>query len=367
MMNSILGFITAFVITYMAIPSIIKLAEIKHLFDEPGDRKSHSFRVPTLGGMGIFAGFIFAVTFWSNQKQIVELQYIICSILILFFMGIKDDLFNLVAYKKLVGQLLASFILVHFAGIRLTTFYGLFGVNDLSIVPSYFLSIFSIVVITNSINLIDGIDCLAGSVGAFAATTFGCWFYFSGAHQYSILSFSLVGSLLAFLFFNRTPAKIFMGDTGSLIVGLTLSILAIKYIEMNRILPRDHVHKILSVPVITIAILFIPLFDTLRVFAIRLLSGKHPLSADKNHLHHLLLKMGFHHMTSTLILICINIFIFATVYFFQGIRGEILLGGVICYGVILSYILAFKANRSGYKQVFALAPNESADSKAVNE
>ena len=110
---------TSFLVTFFAIPSIIRIAEIKHLFDEPCDRKSHATKVPTLGGLAVFAGLIFSLTFWSTQKEIVELQYIICATIVLFFTGMKDDLFNLVAYKKLLGQLLASVILVYFGQIQI--------------------------------------------------------------------------------------------------------------------------------------------------------------------------------------------------------------------------------------------------------
>src|SRR4051812_25017255 len=107
--------LTSFLITFFAIPSIIRIAEIKHLYDEPDERKMHKTSVPTLGGLAIFAGMIFSLTFWSSQKEIVELQYIISAIIILFFIGMKDDLFNLVHYKKLAGQLIAAFILAHWA------------------------------------------------------------------------------------------------------------------------------------------------------------------------------------------------------------------------------------------------------------
>lgn len=364
-MNIIFAFLTSFLITFLAIPSIIRIAEIKHLFDEPEVRKSHSSRVPTLGGIAIFAGLIFSLTFWSNQQEILELQFIICSVLVMFFIGIKDDLFNLVAYKKLSGQILASAILVHFAGIKLTTFYGLFGVNDLSLVSSYIISMFTIIVITNSINLIDGIDCLAGSVGVLASSIFGYWFFLADASQYAILSFSLVGSLLAFLWFNRSPSKIFMGDTGSLIVGLTLSILSIKFIEMNRVLPRDHINKILSVPVITIGILIIPLFDTARVFVIRSFEGRSPLSADRNHLHHLLLAQGFDHMSSTGILILFNLALFLTVFSFQGIRGEILLALELGIAFLFSSFLAYRAKKVKLRKNLFVMP--SAEKKELDK
>lgn len=362
MNNITFSLLTSFLITFFAIPSIIKVAEIKHLFDLPGERKSHRLKVPTLGGIAIFAGLISSLTFWSNQSQIIELQFIINSILILFFMGIKDDLFDLVAYKKLLGQLAASTILVHYANIRLTTFYGLFSINDLSLLPSYALSIFSIIVITNSINLIDGVDCLAGMVGIVAGSVFGYWFWLVGAHQYSILSFSLVGSLLAFLWYNKSPAKIFMGDTGSLILGLCLSILAIKFIEMNRVLPREHTYKVLSVPVVTIGVLIIPLFDLLRVFTLRILDGRSPLSADRKHLHHLLLDMGFTHLQTTSTLLIFNIFIIFLTFILQGLKGEHLLmiefGLCLLFSFIISIALEKKRSQETISSINIKAQRE---------
>lgn len=344
MLSVLLPFLNSFVICLIAIPSIIRLAEIKHLFDEPDDRKNHTIKTPTLGGVAIFAGLIFSLTFWSDQNSILELKYIISAVIVLFFMGIKDDLFDLVAYKKLLGQLIASFILVHWAQIKITTFYGLFGINDLGILSSYVLTLFSIIVITNSFNLIDGIDGLAASVGIIAASIFGLWFYQAGVTQYAILASCVVGSLLGFLCYNRSPAKIFMGDTGSLIVGVILSILAIKFIEMNRVLDRDHPHKVLVVPVVTLAILVIPLFDTLRVFMIRLLQGKSPLSADRNHIHHLLQFVGLSHTQITLSLVIFNLITVAWVYHFRWLKGELLLF-MLCSSCFIASVLLARAVR----------------------
>jgi UDP-GlcNAc:undecaprenyl-phosphate GlcNAc-1-phosphate transferase len=337
--------LTSFAITFFAIPSIIKIAEIKHLFDVPDDRKSHATSVPTLGGLAIFAGMIFSLTFWSSQKEIVELQYIISAIIILFFIGMKDDLFNLVAYKKLLGQLIAAFILVHWAGIRITSFFGIFGIHELSTIEAYAFSMFTMIVITNSFNLIDGIDCLAGSVGVLAGTIFGTWFFFADQTQYVVLSASLVGSLLAFLYYNRTPSKIFMGDTGSLMVGAVLSILAIKFIEMNRVIPIEGPNKIQGIPVVTIGILIIPLFDTLRVFTARMIQGRSPFAPDRNHLHHLLIDLGLTHMKATLYLIAFNLLIVGIVFYTQSIRSEIILSVVLSLCLLGSYFLAFLRNK----------------------
>ena len=345
MILAISTFITSFLIAFLAIPSIIRIAEIKNLCDVPNERKLHKVSVPTLGGVAIFAGLIFSLTFWSSQKEIIELQYIISSIIILFFIGMKDDLFNLVAYKKFIGQLLAAFILVHWAGIRITSFFGIFGIDTLTTAESYAFSMFTMVVITNSFNLIDGIDCLAAAVGVLAAGVFGIWFFYADQTQYVVLSASLVGSLVAFIYYNKTPAQIFMGDTGSLIVGIVLSILAIKFIEMNRIMPIDGANKIRGIPVVTIGILIIPLFDTLRVFSIRILQGKSPFSPDRNHLHHLLEDIGLSHLQATCCLIGFNLVVIMLVLSVQTIRSEIVLSIILSLCLVMSYVLALLRNK----------------------
>lgn len=339
-MNYITSFLTALGITAFAIPSIIRVSKLKHLFDVPDERKHHKESVPTLGGMAIFAGLLFSVTFWTDQFQIVELQYIITSLLILFFIGIQDDLVNLRASKKLVGQILAGIILVHMAEVKLTTFYGMFGIRDLPLWFSHVFSVFTCVVITNAFNLIDGIDGLAGSLGIVGAFTFGLWFHFLGMTQFTILCSALIGSLLAFLWFNKTPAKIFMGDTGSMLIGFIMALLAMKFIESVRVLPRDHHYKILSVPVFTCTILIIPLFDTLRVFIIRIAQGKSPFHPDRNHIHHILIDLGLSHLQATGSLVLFNIFMILLIFFLQGVRGEYLLILIVSIPAVTSILLS---------------------------
>lgn len=321
----IFSMITSFIICYLAIPSVIKIAELKNLYDEPCERKRHKTRVPTFGGIAIFAGFIIATTFWAKQDQIQELQYIITSVIILFFIGIKDDVVNLVAKKKLFGQIVAASIVVILADIRLTSLYGIFNVYDISYGLSCTFSIFTIIAITNSFNLIDGIDTLAGSIGALACTFLATWFYLTGHMQYSIVAISMTGALIAFLKYNKTPASIFMGDTGSLILGLINSILIIKFIEFNKVYSGDPIFQIKSVPAVAIGILIIPIFDTARVIVLRILEGRSPLSSDRNHVHHILTDLDFTHMQSTAILLSVNIFIILISLFLQQIMGELLL------------------------------------------
>ena len=209
---------TSFGITFFSIPAIIKVCSIKKLFDSPNQRKNHERPTPTLGGLGIFAGFVFSISFWSKSVQITQLQYIICATLVIFFMGMKDDLIPMTPFKKILGQLFAASIIILLADIRLKSLYGVFDIYEISYIPSILISYITILGITNSFNLIDGIDGLAASIGLLSTFIFGTWFYLSGYIHYAFLAYAFVGALLAFLWFNKYPAKIFMGDTGSLLI-----------------------------------------------------------------------------------------------------------------------------------------------------
>jgi UDP-GlcNAc:undecaprenyl-phosphate/decaprenyl-phosphate GlcNAc-1-phosphate transferase len=306
MLNITFTCLAAFLITFMAIPSIIRVSVIKNLFDEPTERKAHASSIPTLGGLAIFAGVVFSYTFFSAGLENTSTQYIIASIIIMFFIGIKDDIVELTAHKKLYGQIFAGIIIVLFADIRITSLCGILGIYQIPYIASVILSIFTILTIINAYNLIDGIDGLAGGIGAIAAFTFGLWFYNYNNMALCILSFSLFSSLLAFLVYNFSPANIFMGDTGSLVVGLILSILTINFIELSfDALPYAFPFR--SSPAMAIAILIIPLADTLRIFAVRILSGKSPFQADRNHIHHQLLDLGLTHREAALTLYLVNI------------------------------------------------------------
>ena len=307
MQNIVLSFLTSLLVVIFGIPSVITVAKQKGLFDKPDHRKLHVNKVPRLGGLAIIAGFSIAVSIWGIPTEIASrLQYLQAALIILFFSGLKDDIVPLTPMKKLMSQLFATALVVVGEDIRITSFYGLFGVTELNIWVSYILSVFTIVVITNAFNLIDGIDGLAGGLGFIISITFGLWFNFIDQVGWSIISFSLAGALIGFLVFNFNPAKIFMGDAGSLCTGFLLAIMAVQFIEFNRPEVQNY-YKITTAPVIAIAILVIPLFDTLRVFTIRLLKKKSPFSADRNHLHHILLNTGLGHKEVSLVLYIVNI------------------------------------------------------------
>ncbi len=345
---SIFGaFLTSLLIVYIAIPSIIKIAELKALYDEPGARKLHNTNIPTLGGLAIFAGFIFSILCWVDISTFPQLQFIIASIIIIFFIGIKDDIIAIDPLKKLGIQIIATVIIVHWGGIRLTSLYGIFGINDIPLWFSYFLSLFTILVITNSFNFIDGIDGLLGGIGIIITLTFAVLFNKLEDFNMVVISCALIGALIAFLVYNITPAKIFMGDTGSLLVGLVSAVMAIKFIEMNKI-TENSLPMVKSAPAIAIGILIIPLWDLLRVFVQRVIRRRSPFSADKNHVHHLLLKTGMNHLQATMMLILINIFFILIVFTLQevGSLNLLLLILALAFGFTMLLHMLLKRSRA---------------------
>lgn len=323
MLDVLLTGSVSFIITFLAIPIVLQIAEEKRLFDVPDERKIHKVPVPSLGGVGIFGGFLLASLLSISSKQNSEFQYFFASAVIIFFLGLKDDLVVLSASKKFVGQMVAASILIHLGGIRITSMHGLFGFNEVSDGVSIAISYLTIIVVINSFNLIDGVDGLAGTLGLVTMVFFGIYFFAILMPAYSLLAFAMAGSLLAFLIFNHHPAKIFMGDSGSLMIGLVNSILVIKFITVADS-PAIAI-PIESSVVVGMAILIVPLVDTLRVFSIRIFKGSSPFTPDRNHVHHLLLERGFKHPGITFFCVSLNILFIAVAYLGRSLGPTYLL------------------------------------------
>ena len=300
MISILLGFATAFAIVFVSTPALIRVARLKGLVDYPDDeRKVHKRLIPTIGGVIIFAGTLIAYLLWYPIIEVGDFKYIAAAMMILFFIGIKDDLVGTAPVKKLAGHIAVAFILVIIAEIKITNMYGIFGIQEIPDWASILLSVFTYTVIVNAFNLIDGLDGLAAGVGFIACLAFGLWFFFAGGEDNAILALSLAGALLGFLIFNFEPARVFMGDSGSLTIGLIISVLSIKLIEYDTSdIPVNMVY--ISKPVFAMSVLSYPLIDTLRVFILRTIKGNSPFSADRNHLHHKLIDMGFNHSKTVL-------------------------------------------------------------------
>jgi len=308
--NIFFALATSFLITYVAIPKVIFFAQQFRLTDVAGKRAAHEGSTPIFGGIAIFSGIIFSLLFWA---ELGDIQFLLASFLIVFFVGVIDDLLNLSPLKKLIGQVIAVLIVIYLGELKIDNMHGVLGIYDLPDIIGTLFTIFVVIVITNGFNLIDGVDGLAGGVGVIAASFFGFVAVMMGQNDMAIISFSLAGALLAFLRYNFNPAKIFMGDTGSLVVGMILSVLAINTIKFG--LTTEGFKLPNKGPLIAIVFLTIPLFDSLRVFIVRASKGVGPLSPGRDHIHHALLDLGFGHKRTALILYFISVLLIFGSYF----------------------------------------------------
>ena len=317
MISILLGFATAFAIVFVSTPALIRVARLKGLVDYPDDeRKVHKRLIPTIGGVIIFAGTLISYLLWYPIIEVGDFKYIAAAMMILFFIGIKDDLVGTAPVKKLAGHIAVAFILVIIAEIKITNMYGIFGIQEIPDWASILLSVFTYTVIVNAFNLIDGLDGLAAGVGFIACLAFGLWFFFAGGEDNAILALSLAGALLGFLIFNFEPARVFMGDSGSLTIGLIISVLSIKLIEYDTSdIPANMVY--ISKPVFAMSVLSYPLIDTLRVFILRTIKGNSPFSADRNHLHHKLIDMGFNHSKTVLTIYAFSVLMITVATFIR--------------------------------------------------
>ncbi len=316
------GFFLAFCISVRTYPVIIYLSKKKNLMDSPEDRSSHSFKTPTLGGVGIFITFSVTLILMGifadlSQKDLIRLLSILGGVIILLFLGIKDDLIELSPKKKMMGQLLSSLIVVLMTDAKLEGLFGLFGFGEIPYFVSVVLTILIFIFVINAFNLIDGIDGLAGSVSVLASTVFGVFFVMNGDILMALVSSIIVGGLIGFLRFNLSEdRKLFMGDSGSMFVGFLLAYQAIGFLGMHEASEPSFLvpHPLILV----LAVLLYPLLDTCRVFVIRILQGKSPFSADKKHIHHRLIYLGFSHRQATAIIVFTNLLITASTFLMGG-------------------------------------------------
>jgi len=270
----------------------------------------------------------------------LPINYLLTACIILFAMGLKDDLWGVNSRTKFFIQFLAALILVVMGDIRLTSMYGVFGIGNLPYLPGVALTVLTIILIVNAFNLIDGIDSLAGVTGVLANGCFAGLFIYMHQYELAAVSLAMVGALLGFLKFNITPAKLFMGDTGSLLIGLISAVMAIKFIELNKFTPTKS-PDIYSAPALSVAILIVPIFDTLRVFVLRLYSGVSPFQADRKHIHHRMLRLGFTHLQAAMILVSLNLLCIILALVFRSYGNQVLLGLILSVCLLFNWVVSF--------------------------
>lgn len=360
--------ISAFLVTFVVMPVLINLLTKQQLLDIGGRRKIHKGFVPSMGGIAIFVGFIFASAVWIPLSELSYYRYFCAATVILFITGMRDDLAPLSPRGKLIMQLLAATMVVWgggTAGIRITSFYGFLGIHELPTLVSYLISVFAIIVITNAFNLIDGLDGLAGLVGLIAFTLMAGWFMLVRDGQnhtwaMALLLIGFIGATVAFLCYNWHPASIFMGDTGSLMLGFVLSVTVIKFLQINGNPTFVSEFKTSAPLSMAAAIAIIPLFDTGRIFVLRLSQGRSPFSPDKLHVHHLLMRMGLRHSQVALIIGALYLAMVAFIYVLSRRLSDNFLIPLLlltCVGLhfVLRYVVevVFQHRRDGVQEQIA--------------
>ena len=339
-----LGILCSFLLTFYTIPTVVKISRRKNLMDEPGVRSSHLRKIPNLGGIAIF--YSLAVCASVFAFELFELyKFLFASLVILLYIGVMDDIVVMRAYKKLLAQIIVASLMVIGSDVRIRSFFGLFGIYELNYFFSVAMSIFTFIVLINAFNLIDGIDGLAGGYSILCSAMFGISYYRLGEYNYPlvVLSGVIIGSVIGFLYFNLSnyrDNKIFMGDTGSMILGFLLAFTAICFVDIfiDKKLPEIPRYYLQSAPAIAMAILILPIIDTLNVFIIRISAGKSPFIADKNHIHHSLLRLGLTHRESTVYILFCYLLIVSVAYFFRHVNVNILLLVIVILGFVGAYV-----------------------------
>lgn len=336
----LLSFSISFLVVLFAIPNIILVANAKKLFDVPNHRTANQQKViPNLGGIAIFSGFFIGAVISLEGFHIRKIISLLLVSLIMFLMGLKDDTIGLSARKKLMGQVFVALYLILVSNFRFTNLHGLFGINEINYFSSLLITAIAIIGLINAFNLIDGIDGLAAGIGTVISSVYGILFLHFGQMEYAVLSFSITGSLVAFFFFNvfGETNKIFMGDTGSLTLGIVFAILTIWFNEM---IPANNANnQIWTSPAISLAIMIVPVVDSIRVFVIRILHRRSPFSADMNHIHHQLIKITNNHLHATIIMVLGNlIFIYLSFGLIDLLGNNILFLLILTLGFSMAFV-----------------------------
>jgi UDP-N-acetylmuramyl pentapeptide phosphotransferase/UDP-N-acetylglucosamine-1-phosphate transferase len=319
--------------TMYLVPKIISIVKFKQLMDNPNQRSSHKKATPSLGGIAFFIVFLVSLYFNDKYDNFNIAMGILPGLTILFFLGLKDDLVVLAPSTKLIGQIVAClFVLLHYK-FEITTFHGFLGIHGMPAIVGAGIALLVMLTIINAFNLIDGIDGLAASIGIVCFISFGSFFFYVERYFMALSAFTMTGTLLGFLTFNlsrKNKRRIFMGDTGSLLIGFILATMSVRILAMQpetlQKLPFDPAF----IPVFILSVLIVPLYDTVRVFALRIWNKRSPFSADRNHLHHILLdSFGMSHRRTSFVITSVAILNLVLVYFLVRFTSLWITGGVI--------------------------------------
>lgn len=335
--------IASFLVGLACMPIVRKIAQEKHFVVKPNKRTSHTGEIPNIGGLDICFSFLLCyLLFDLDESMLRQSQFVLIGMLVMTMIGFTDDILDLSPLSKLLGETLAGIALIGFADIRLSHLHGFLGIGETGIVSSYLLSFFVLIVIVNALNLIDGIDGLASGLGILYCVCFGVYFQYCGNLNWAALAYSMTGALAVFFIYNvfgRSKRKIFMGDSGSLLLGYVLTAFVFRFCELNAYNQVPEAMHCNAAPAVAICILSVPLFDTLRVMGTRIKHHKSPFLPDKNHIHHLLLRTGLNHIQTTCLLMTVTLFFILLAFIGRNWSIWLLTSVTFVCCIVLTWIL----------------------------
>jgi len=298
----------SFIIGFLGMPVIVRIAKAKGFVVRPNKRMSHTGEVPNIGGLNICFSYMLTYLLFE-YNSLDQNQFFLIGMFAIMAIGFIDDVLVLTPMAKLLGETLAGIALIGFADIRITHLHGLLGITEIGIIPSYLISLFILIAIINAVNLIDGIDGLASGLGILYCLFFAVYFGLAGELSWSIGSICMIGALAVFFIYNvfGSREKIFMGDSGSLLLGYLLTAFVFRFCEINAYHEVPEWLHMNAAPAVAICVLTVPIFDTIRVSLTRIKKHKSPFQPDKNHIHHLLLRTGLNHIQTTCVLLSVSL------------------------------------------------------------
>lgn len=307
----LIGFIS-FLLGLIGMPFIVRIAKAKGFVVRPNKRTSHTGYVPNIGGLNICFSFMLTYLLFEYD-QLNQSQFFLIGLFAIMTVGFIDDVLVLTPTAKLLGETFAGIALVGFADLRITHLHGIFGITEIGIIPSYLLSMFILIAIINAINLIDGVDGLASGLGILYCLFFAIYFGLAGEKAWSVLGICMIGALAVFFIYNvfGHREKIFMGDSGSLLLGYLITAFVFQFCEINAYHEVPEWLQMNAAPAVAICVLTVPIFDTIRVSLTRIKQHRSPFQPDKNHIHHLLLRTGLNHVQTTCVLLTVSLLFIA--------------------------------------------------------
>ena len=347
-LTAIFVFLLSFSVAYFALPSVIYVVKQKNLMDNPNERSSHKEKTPTLGGISFFVSIVFTLmVFRPFDIDQVGIN-ILSGVGVLFFVGLKDDLVGVKPSTKIIGQIIATLMLFFSTDLKITTLDGFLNITDIPYWTSVFISCAIVMAIVNSYNLIDGINGSASMVGMVIFSAFAYVFYDAEMYYYFLLSILCIGFLLAFLRYNLSNKnRVFMGDTGSMIVGFVLAVLAIKFFALDTTSLESAIINPANKVWVLLSIIFIPFFDTTRVFTTRIIRHGKPFKADRSHIHHVFIDyLKLSHAKASILLASINLSVFIVILCLNTYLSSLWLGVLLTSIFIILSALLFYVNRS---------------------